>query len=169
LAKIADTLSEAQTDGRLRQLCDRWIYSTCLIFGLNLAEQERSAFQYQYSTYQLEYSRNLRFHSGKQMWEVLQRLVDRTRARLDLQVVKTIFGFKCRPRVKRLQQNQWRVTEYRDAVMHGRSDSLISLSGTHIRGQNQRSVRSVGSGTARRSADLGRPATLLSELDRQPA
>src|SRR5664279_3036182 len=26
---------------------------------------ERSGFQYQYSTYQLEYSRNLRFHSGK--------------------------------------------------------------------------------------------------------
>ena len=109
LAKIADTLSEAQTEGRLRQLCDRWIYSTCLIFGLNLDEQERSAFQYQYSTYQLEYSRNLRFHSGKQMWEVLQRLVDRTRARLDLKVVKTIFGFKYRPRVKRLQQNQWGV------------------------------------------------------------
>jgi len=109
LAKIADTLSELETEGRLRQVCDRWIYSTCLIFGLDLDEQERSAFQYQYSTYQLEYSRNLRFHSGKQMWEVLHRVVDRTRARLDLKVVKTIFGFKNRPRVKRLQQNQWGV------------------------------------------------------------
>jgi hypothetical protein len=107
LAKVADTLSEPQTEGRLRQVCNRWIYSTCLIFGLDLEEQERSGFQYQYSTYQLEYSRNLLFHSGKQMWEVLQRLVDRTRARLDLKVVKTIFGFKYRPRVKRLKQNQW--------------------------------------------------------------
>jgi hypothetical protein len=35
--------------------------------------------------------------------------VDRTRARLDLKVVKTIFGFKYRPHVKRLQQNQWGV------------------------------------------------------------
>jgi hypothetical protein len=109
LRKVADTLSEPETEGRLRQLCNRWIYSTCLIFGLDLEEQERSGFQYQYSTYQLEYSRNLRFHSGKQMWEVLQRLVDRTRAKLDLKVVKTIFGFKYRPRVKRLKQNQWGV------------------------------------------------------------
>jgi hypothetical protein len=50
-----------------------------------------------------KYSRNLRFHSGGQMWEVLQRLIDRRRARLDLKVVKSIFGFKYRPRVKRLE------------------------------------------------------------------
>src|ERR1017187_10236112 len=50
---------------------------------------------------------NLCFSSGKQMWELLQRLVDRTRASLDLEVVKTIFGFKRRPRLKRLKQNQW--------------------------------------------------------------
>jgi hypothetical protein len=107
LTKIADTLSEPETEGRLRQLCDHWIYSSCLIFGLDLEEQERGGFQYRYSSYQLEYSRNLRFSSGKQMWELLQRLVDRTRARLDLEVVKTIFGFKRRPRLKRLKQNQW--------------------------------------------------------------
>jgi hypothetical protein len=107
LAKLAVTLSEPETEGRLRRLCDRWIYSSCLIFGLDLEEQDRSAFHYAYSTYQLEYSRNLQFHSGKQMWEILQRLVDRSRARLDLKVVKTIFGFKYRPRVKRLKENQW--------------------------------------------------------------
>jgi hypothetical protein len=109
LAKVADTLSEPETEGRLRKLCDRWIYSSCLIFGLNLEEQQRSAFHYGYSSYQLEYSRNLQFYSGKQMWEILQGLVDRTRSRLDLKVVKTIFGFKKRPRVKRLQKNQWGV------------------------------------------------------------
>lgn len=107
LARIADTLSEPETEGRLRELCNRWIYSACLIFGLDVEEQERSGFQYQYSTYQVEYSRNLRFRSGKQMWEVLQRLVDRTRSKLDLKVVKTIFGFKRRPRIQRLKQNQW--------------------------------------------------------------
>jgi hypothetical protein len=30
LAKIADTLSEARTIGRLSQVCERWIYTTCL-------------------------------------------------------------------------------------------------------------------------------------------
>jgi len=79
LARIADTLSEAETEGRLRQLCDRWIYSACLLFGLDLEEQQRSAFQYQYSTYQLEYSRNLRLRSGRKMWQVLQGLIDRNR------------------------------------------------------------------------------------------
>jgi hypothetical protein len=107
LTKLADTLSEPETEGRLRQLCDRWIYSSCVIFGLDLEEQQRSGFQYRYSTYQLEYSRNFCFSSGRKMWEILQRLVDRTRSRLDLKVVKTIFGFKNRPRVKRLKQNKW--------------------------------------------------------------
>lgn len=109
LARIADTLSEPETEGRLRRLCDRWIYSACLIFGLDLEEQERSGFQYQYSSYQLEYSRNLRFHSGQKMWQVLQGLIDRTRGTLNLKVVKTIFGFKYRPRVKRLKENRWGV------------------------------------------------------------
>jgi hypothetical protein len=67
LAKIADTLSEKETAGRLRQLCERWIYSTCLCFALDLAEQEKSRFQYQYSVFQMEYSRNLWFRSGRQM------------------------------------------------------------------------------------------------------
>jgi hypothetical protein len=35
LTKIADTLSEKETAGRLRQLCERWIYSTCLCFALD--------------------------------------------------------------------------------------------------------------------------------------
>lgn len=109
LAQIADTLSQPQTEGRLRQLCNRWIYSTCLIFGLDLQEQERSGFQYQYSTYQLEYSRNLRFHSGREMWQVLQGLIDRNRGILNLKLVKTIFGFKNRPQLKRLKQNRWGV------------------------------------------------------------
>jgi len=107
LTQIADTLSEPETEGQLRQLCDRWIYSTCLIFGLNVQEQERSGFYYLYSSFQLEYSRNLQFHSGHKMSQVLQRLIDRNRGKLDLKVVKTIFGFKYRPRVKRLKQNRW--------------------------------------------------------------
>jgi hypothetical protein len=97
LAKIADTLSEKETAGRLRQLCERWIYSTCLCFALDLAEQEKSRFQYQYSVFQMEYSRNLLFRSGRQMEEIFQALIDRTRAPLDLDRIKTIFGDKNRP------------------------------------------------------------------------
>jgi len=36
LARIADTLSEARTVGRLVQVCERWIYSACLCFGLGI-------------------------------------------------------------------------------------------------------------------------------------
>src|SRR6185369_8033586 len=61
LAKIAETLSEPRTIGRLSQLCDRWIYSACLCFALDLEEQRLSGFRYQYSNYQIEYSRNLIF------------------------------------------------------------------------------------------------------------
>ncbi|MGH9629082.1 MAG: hypothetical protein ACRD7E_12230 [Bryobacteraceae bacterium] len=39
LAKIADTLSEQRTIGRLSRVCERWIYTTCLCFALDLEEQ----------------------------------------------------------------------------------------------------------------------------------
>ena len=51
--------------GRLGQVCDRWIYSACLCFGLDLDEQAASGFRYDYAVYQLEYSRNLLFASGR--------------------------------------------------------------------------------------------------------
>jgi hypothetical protein len=79
LTKIADTLSEKETAGRLRQLWERWIYNTCLCFVLDLEEQKKSTFQYQYSVFQVEYSRNLWFCSGRQMEEIFQALIDRTR------------------------------------------------------------------------------------------
>ncbi len=92
LAQLADTLAEASAAGRLREICDRWIYSACLIFGVDLAEQGRTGFRYDYSVYQVEYSRNLLFRSGDQMEEVFQALIDRDRARLDLREIRTIFG-----------------------------------------------------------------------------
>ena len=70
LAKIAETLSEPRTIGRLSQLCDRWIYSACLCFALDLEEQRLSGFRYQYSNYQIEYSRNLIFEVGGYMEQV---------------------------------------------------------------------------------------------------
>jgi hypothetical protein len=89
LAKIAATLSEQRTIGRLSQLCDRWIYSACLCFALDLEEQRLSGFRYQYSNYQIEYSRNLIFEVGGQMEQVFQALIDRSRVRLDLRTIKT--------------------------------------------------------------------------------
>jgi len=77
LAQIADTLSRNETAGRLRQLCERWVYTACLCFALDLEEQKRSAFSYQYSVFQIEYSRNLLFRSGRQMDEVVQALIGR--------------------------------------------------------------------------------------------
>jgi hypothetical protein len=100
LAKIAETLSDQRTIGRLSQLCDRWIYSTCLCFALDSEEQRLSRFHYQYSNYQIEYSRNLIFEVGGRMDQVFQALIDRSRARLDLKAIKTILGYKRRPKYR---------------------------------------------------------------------
>ncbi len=72
-AKIADTLSGQQAIGRLNQACERWIYTTCLCFALELEEQKRSGFRYQYSNYQVEYSRTLIFEIGGHMDQVFRR------------------------------------------------------------------------------------------------
>jgi hypothetical protein len=97
LAQIADTLSQPATIGRLAEVCDRWIYTACLCFGLDLDEQERTGFRYGYSVYQAEYSRNLLFRVGAQMDQVFDRVVDRTRSRLDVPILRTLFGAKQRP------------------------------------------------------------------------
>lgn len=108
LARVADTLSQQGAIGRLKEVCERWLYSTCLIFALNLEEQERSQFRYQYSTYQVEYSRNLQFQTGRNLEEMFQALIDRSRSLLHLERVKTIFGAKNRPSHRKRQMNPTR-------------------------------------------------------------
>jgi hypothetical protein len=98
LAQIADTLSHPGTAGRLGQVIDAWIYTACLCFGLDLADQQASYFHYAYSVYQVEYSRNLIFGSPKTMERLFDTVVDRTRARLDVPAVRTLFGVGQRPR-----------------------------------------------------------------------
>ncbi len=98
LARVADTLSHDVAIGRLGRVCDRWIYSACLCFGLELAEQERSGFSYSYSIYQVEFSRNLLFGCGAQMDTVFEAIIDRTRSRLTVPALRTLFGTKQRPR-----------------------------------------------------------------------
>lgn len=97
LAQIADTLRCENAVGQLEQVCDRWIYSACLCFALNLEEQTQTNFHYLYSVYQAEYSRNLLFQHGNQMEQLFQGIVDRTRSWLDVERIKTIFGYKRRP------------------------------------------------------------------------
>jgi len=108
LAKVADTLSRDEIAGRLLQLCERWIYTTCLCFALDLEEQEKSTFHYQYSVFQIEYSRNLLFQSGRQMDQIFQALIDRTRGPLNLDRIKTIFGNKSRPHYDKRKKNPTR-------------------------------------------------------------
>jgi len=97
LAQIADTVSQPETAGRLREVCHRWMYTACLCFGLDLADQEASGFVYDYSVYQVEYSRNLLFVNGARMQRAFDAIVDRTRSRLDVKTVRTMFGAKTRP------------------------------------------------------------------------
>jgi hypothetical protein len=103
LAAVADTLTEKPVIGSLLQVCDRWIYTCCLCFGLHTDDQDRTDFRYQYSVYQIEYSRNLLFRTGHQRDQVFQGLIDRTRSRLDIPHLRTIFGTKQRPQQRRTQ------------------------------------------------------------------
>jgi len=83
--------------------------TTCLLFALDLEEQKRSQFRYRYSICQIEYSRNLQFQAGGQMEQVFQSLIDRTRAPLNLNRVKTIFGSKKRPCRRKLREGRYGV------------------------------------------------------------
>jgi hypothetical protein len=59
--------------------------------------QSASGFRYGYSVYQAEYSRNLLFASGGQMEDLFNRMLERTRSRLDIPAVPAIFGLKTWP------------------------------------------------------------------------
>jgi hypothetical protein len=115
LPKIADSLCSDDTIGRLRQVCERWIYSACLCFALDSDEQERSGFRYQYSVYQAEYSRNLIFERGKIMDQVFESIIDRTRGLLNMKTVRTIFGDKKRPSYHKTKCGRYQVTVERPA------------------------------------------------------
>ncbi|MBL6961922.1 MAG: hypothetical protein ISR59_12520 [Anaerolineales bacterium] len=97
LDQIAETLRSPDAAGLLEQVCERWIYSACLCFALSTEEQQKSGFRYNYSVYQAEYSRNLLFQRGRQMEQLFDGIVERTRPWLDVERVKTIFGRKHRP------------------------------------------------------------------------
>jgi len=97
LAQIADTLSQDAAAGRLGQVTGRWIYTVCLIFGLDLADQQRTCLTYAYPACQAEYSRNLLFAYGGHMDRVFNAMLDRTRSRLDIPALATLSGARRRP------------------------------------------------------------------------
>jgi hypothetical protein len=99
LTRIAETSCALHTKGQLRQVCERWVY-TCLHFALPEEERLRSGFSYDYSLFQVEYSRNLLFRRPAQMEQVFNALIDRSRSLLDLKRIKTIFGRQRRPHYK---------------------------------------------------------------------
>ena len=140
LARVADAWPRDAAIGRLGQVCDRWIYTACLCFGLDLAEQDRSGFAYSYSIYQAEYSRNLLFRSGGQMEDLFDRVLDRTRSRLDIPALRTIFGLKNRPHQNRtggppaqeavIEKSQYGLTWFK--VAFGRLQLKAYTKGEHV-------------------------------------
>ncbi|MDP3178622.1 MAG: hypothetical protein Q8M76_12025, partial [Spirochaetaceae bacterium] len=85
----------------IQKVADRWIYTSCLCFGLPTPLQAETGFRYDYSVFQMEYSRNYVFKRGSALDQIYQCLIDRTRKRLGLELLKTILGFKHRPHHKR--------------------------------------------------------------------
>ncbi len=96
LGQLSADLSGPDFGQRLEELCARWLYSACLCFALPVAEQERIDFHYSYSVWQLELSRNYLFKQETVLEEVFQKLIDRTRAPLDIKTLETIFGHRHR-------------------------------------------------------------------------
>ena len=66
LTQVADTCQI----GQLKNVCDRWM-SGCLWFGVDYDAQQRTHLKYQYSIYQVEYSRNLLFKRGSELDQVV--------------------------------------------------------------------------------------------------
>jgi len=98
LRLVAETSSHPDgAIGRLTEVCERWIYSSCLCFALDFDEQQRSGFRYQFFAFQAEYSRNLLFTRGKELEQIFNAVIDHTRKELDIKRLKTIFGCKKRP------------------------------------------------------------------------
>jgi hypothetical protein len=107
LQKVADTLRSQDAIGRLMQVGERWLYR-CLCFALDSADQKRTGFRYALSLFQMEYSQNFLFERGREMEQIFQGLIDRTRATLNIKTVKTILGCKQRPQKK--SETRWEIT-----------------------------------------------------------
>jgi hypothetical protein len=50
LQKVADTLLSSDATGLLKQICERWIYTTCLCFALDSAGFDTNTRRFKWST-----------------------------------------------------------------------------------------------------------------------
>jgi len=91
------TVSAAEIENELRRACTE-----------DSDEQKRTQFRYELSMFQLEYSRNFLFNRGRELEQIFQGLIDRTRATLDIKTVKTILGCKQRPQKR--GKTRWEIT-----------------------------------------------------------
>lgn len=107
LQRVADTLRSRDAIGRLLQVGERWLYR-CLCLALDSADQKRTGFRYELSLFQMEYSRNFLFDRGRDLEQMFQGLIDRTRSTLDIKTVKTILGCKQRPQKR--SKTRWEIT-----------------------------------------------------------
>src|SRR5260221_4206229 len=99
-----------------------------------------SGFRYISTVYQAEYSRNLLFSSGAQMEDLFARIIDRTRSRLDIPAVRTIFGLKNRPHRNRaagppaqeivIENSRYGLTWFR--ILFGKLQVKAYLKGEHV-------------------------------------
>jgi hypothetical protein len=169
LAQVADALSRHATVGRLSQVCDRWIYSACLCFGLDLDEQTRSGFGYGYSVYQVEFSHNLLFGNGAKMQKVFDAVVDRTRSRLDVPKLRTLFGAKARPHRDRAGGRPPAGSRDRDTRL--RPDHLQGpLRALDVEGVHEGRTRAAFRGDRAQHQGAGlRPGAAALPRDRRPA
>ena len=100
LAQIADTLSQPATTGRLAQVIDRWIYTACLCFGLDRTWPSSNAAGSPTAIglsgrVQPQPHVHHRRPDGPRVRP--DRRPDRTRSRLDVPILRTLFGAKQRP------------------------------------------------------------------------
>jgi hypothetical protein len=107
LQQVADTLRSQDAIGRLAGVCGRWL-NRCLCFALDSDDQKRTGFCYALSIYQAEYSRNFLFKRGRDLDQIFEGLIDRTRATLDIKTVKTILG--CARRPQQRSKKRWEIT-----------------------------------------------------------
>lgn len=125
---IRRVCAELMTQGslRLEEVCRRWVYGSVLPFALPGFKQNKSTFHYDWRLYQIEYSRNYIFHSGRAMSEIYDGLIDRNRSRMDVPVLKTIFGVRGRPHKRLRSANEPRGP--RDAASKEVSQPAYDLS-----------------------------------------
>jgi len=62
-----------------------------------MEDQRRSGFRYDFTLFQVEYSRNLLFRHGRSMDQIFQSIIDRIRGPMNIRLLRTIFGHKRRP------------------------------------------------------------------------